>query len=66
MITVRLDDDVIQEIDSQCNTESCTRSDFIKNAINEALKPEIVEPKKTSVMAHGKIYDDYGNLIGTF
>ncbi len=26
------------------------------------LKPAIVEP----VMAHGKILDDYGNVIGTF
>ena len=36
-ITVRLDSIVLQEIDSKCNTEFC-RSDFIKNAINEALK----------------------------
>ena len=35
----------------------------------EESKPmvtEIVEPKKTSVMAHVKIYDDKGNLVGTF
>ena len=38
-ITVRLDDTVLQEIDSRCNTEYC-RSDFIKNAISEALKYE--------------------------
>ena len=38
-ITVRLDSIVLQEIDSKCNTEFC-RSDFIKNAINEALKSE--------------------------
>ena len=39
-ITVRLDDIVLQAIDSRCNTNSCCRSDFIKNAISEALKPE--------------------------
>lgn len=37
-ITVRLDSSVLQEIDSKCNTESFCRSDFIKNAINDALK----------------------------
>ena len=37
--TVRLDSTVLQEIDSKCNTKYC-RSDFIKNAINEALKSE--------------------------
>jgi len=36
-ITVRLDNTVLQEIDSKCNTEFC-RSDFIKNALSEALK----------------------------
>jgi len=62
-ITVRLDSSVLQEIDSKCNTESYCRSDFIKNAINEALKPEKVEPL---VIKHGKILDDFGNIIGTF
>ena len=38
-ITVRIDNTVLQEIDSKCNTEFC-RSDFIKNAINEALKSQ--------------------------
>ena len=54
-ITVRLDNDVLQEIDSKCNTEFC-RSDFIKNAINEALKPKnkpVSEAKVTAVS-----YDD--------
>ena len=45
-ITVRLDDIVLQEIDSRCNTDYC-RSDFIKNAISEALKSE----KKTNLKA---------------
>ena len=40
IVTVRLDDHVLQEIDSKCNTESYCRSDFIKNAISEALKTE--------------------------
>ena len=54
-ITVRLDDAVLQEIDSRCNTDYC-RSDFIKNAISEALKPEkkpVSEAKITRIS-----YDD--------
>jgi len=27
---------------------------------------EIIEPEKSSVIAHGKILDDDGNVIGTF
>jgi len=29
----------------------------------EDVKPEPIEP---AIMAHGKILDDYGNVIGTF
>ena len=35
-ISIRLPDELIQRIDSQCNTD-CNRNDFVKNAINEAL-----------------------------
>ena len=35
-ISIRLPDELIQRIDSQCNT-TCTRNDFVKKAINEAL-----------------------------
>jgi len=53
-ITVRLDSIVLQEIDSRCNAEYC-RSDFIKNAINEALKSE----KSIPVMKVKRVsYDD--------
>jgi metal-responsive CopG/Arc/MetJ family transcriptional regulator len=52
IITVRLDDIVLQEIDSKCNTESCCRSDFIKNAISKTLQTEnesISEAKITKI-----------------
>lgn len=54
-ITVRLDSSVLQEIDSKCNTDYC-RSDFIKNAISEALKYKkrpVSEAKITGIS-----YDD--------
>jgi len=35
-ISIRLPDELIQRIDSQCNT-TCNRNDFVKNAINDAL-----------------------------
>ena len=65
-ITVRLDSTVLQEIDSKCNTELCTRSDFIKKAISEALNTEI-EPENPPKrkMEIGKVYDDDGNIVGT-
>lgn len=47
---------VLQEINSRCNTESCCRSDFIKNAINEALKEK---NKPIPVMKVKRVsYDD--------
>ncbi len=54
-ITVRLDNTVLQEIDSKCNTEFC-RSDFIKNALSEALKSE---KKPVSELKNIRVsYDD--------
>ena len=44
-ISIRLSDDLIQRIDSQCNT-NCNRNDFVKNAINEALTKKIVSKWK--------------------
>ena len=55
-ITVRLDNTVLQEIDSKCNTESYCRSDFIKNALTQALK---TEKKPIPVMKVKRVsYDD--------
>ena len=47
---------MIQEIDKKCNTDSCSRNDFIKNAISEALKYQkkpVSEAKITRIS-----YDD--------
>ena len=38
IITLRLDNSVLQDMDSRCVSECCCRTDFIKNAINDALK----------------------------
>jgi len=62
-ISIRLSSEIIQRIDERCNTDGCCRNDFVKNAINDALEPEKVEPV---VIKHGKILDDFGNVIGTF
>jgi len=56
-VTIRLDSDVLDKIDSQCNTDGCCRSDFIKQAIEEALK------EKRKLVTDWKIIDDYGNVI---
>ena len=55
-ITIRLDNIVLQKIDSKCNTESFCRSDFIKNAISEALKDENEPTPQARVTAVS--YDD--------
>jgi len=64
-ITVRLDSSVLQEIDSRCNTEYC-RSDFIKNAINNALNPkdEIIPEIKVTKISNddGKTWIDCEKL----
>ena len=62
-VSIRLSSELIQRIDERCNTDGCCRNDFVKNAINNALESEKVEPL---VIKHGKILDDFVNVIGTF
>jgi len=38
----------------------------IEESEPKPIVTEIIEPKKSSVIAHGKILDDYGNVVGTF
>ena len=64
-ISIRLSSELIERIDEKCVTAGCCRNDFVKKAINEALEKEPVTVKPP-IMAHGKILDDYGNVIGTF
>ena len=55
-ISIRLSSELIQRIDEKCVTDGCCRNDFVKNAINEALKSEnkpVSEVKVTAVS-----YDD--------
>ena len=44
--SIRLDKEFLEEIDSRCNTLSCTRNDFIKSAIESKLnKKPVVHAK---------------------
>ena len=55
-ISIRLSSEIIQRIDDRCNTDGCCRNDFVKNAINEALK---TEKKPIPVMKVKRVsYDD--------
>ncbi len=47
---------MIQEIDEKCNTDNCSRNDFIKNAISEALKSEKTSTPKAKITRIS--YDD--------
>ena len=53
-ISIRLSTEMIQEIDEKCNTDSCSRNDFIKNAISEALEKKPVSEAKITRIS----YDD--------
>jgi len=63
-ISIRLSSELIQRIDDRCNTDECCRNDFVKNAINNALKSEkdpIPEVKVTRVSYDdGKTWIDVG------
>jgi len=58
-ISIRLSDELIQRIDSQCNT-TCNRNDFVKNAINDALneKKAVSEVKIKKISYDGKTWID--------
>ncbi len=80
--SIRLDSEILNQIDDRCSDLGCSRNDFIKTAIDNLLEvedidetkkepqkitiSEIPEEKKSKVFAHGKILDDFGNVIGTF
>ena len=56
-ISIRLSSELIQRIDEKCVTDGCCRNDFVKNAINEALKPENEPIPEVKVI---RISDDDG------
>jgi len=90
--SVRLGNELTDELGNRCSNLGCSKSDFIKNAVEfmitnesdfdfgdeeEEIEEEPKEPAKISVtripdepksfpVMHGKILDDYGNIIGSF
>jgi len=48
---------ILDKIDSQCNTDGCFRSDFIKHAIENSLK------EKPKPVVSWTMYDDDGNVV---
>jgi len=74
VIHARIDDDVHDRLFEKCNELGCSFTDYIQSIITASLEDEepqvkvtLVEKEKHEpVMAHGKILDDYGNVIGTF
>ena len=48
---------ILDEIDSKCNTDECTRTDFIKGAIEDSLK------EKPKPVVSWTMYDDDGNVV---
>ena len=87
--SVRLDNELLEELDQRCGKLGCSRNDFIKNSVDfiinqssefdfgdeeeEPEKPQVKvtlaeeeKSKSIPVISHGKILDDFGNVIGTF
>ena len=81
--SIRLEREILNQIDNRCSDLGCSRNDFIKTAIDNLLEVEDIdetkkehqkitlseipeEEQKPKVITHGKILDDYGNVIGTF
>ena len=56
-ISIRLSSELIQRIDDRCNTDGCSRNDFVKNAINDALKSKNEPIPEVKVI---RISDDDG------
>ncbi len=74
VIHARINDDIHDKLFEKCNELGCSFTDYIQSIITASLEDEepqvkvtLVEKEKHEpVMAHGKILDDDGNVIGTF
>ncbi len=72
--SVRLPEEMYEEIDNICDGVGCSRNDWIKDTLKDKLRSENshdqdqkpVEPKRTPIMATVKIQDDDGNIIRTY
>jgi len=53
--SIRLEQDLIDEIDSKCSELDCTRNDFIKSTIESALE------QKDDDVEHKPYHDSLGN-----
>jgi len=51
--SVRLDCDLFDRIDEHCVSEGCSRNDFIKSAIEAALKDDDVVPELKVISIDG-------------
>jgi len=77
-VSTKLSRDDFEKFQEVCNNDGQCLSEGLRELIkmsieafddeleseSEELEPRIVT--KETIMAHGKILDDYGNVIGTF
>ncbi len=62
--SVRLDQELFEEIDNRCEKEACSRNDFIKNAINLALEEnqsDLQQSDKAQKEEHKVIFNTESN-----
>jgi len=77
----KVDNSVGEKFQNMCNDDGLTTSEELRNLITMAieshedyLESKKEEPKitvtdveeKRKVISHGKVLDDFGNVIGTF
>ncbi len=77
----KVDNSVAEKFQNMCNDDGLTTSEELRNLITMAieshedyLESKKEEPKitvtdveeKRKVISHGKVLDDFGNVIGTF
>jgi len=80
-ISCKLKEGTFNDLTDMCENSGITTSEWVRNMIEdefERLDEEEKEPQKITiseipkeeqkprVVTHGKILDDYGNVIGTF
>jgi len=75
-VSAKLDNKLHNQFTEFCNDEGKCQSEFLRDMIQnlcddcfDEIKDKESEPEIETdeiSMAHGKILDDYGNVIGTF
>ena len=72
-VSTKLTKEDFEEFQENCNDNGQCMSERLRDLIISSIESDVKEleekdnePVEPPVMAHGRILDDYGNVIGTF